>query len=210
VTVFDQLPGDDLRAAQIGLITHWAPAKFDDLRMTLDIFRPVAVNFNDNRQPPWLAASESWRFENGRVHSTGISVRELAIVDRRYQITNIDYRVRMINHFGNSGNLVGLVYGVHELGDWYEVTFSPTGVARLTRVRQGVTKVIATAPYSGGGPNVWFNVQLIQRDLHTTVRVNGVTVFNNVSQPDLGDHRLGLVTHWADAEFDDLSIRDIP
>jgi len=70
--------------------------------------------------------------------------------------------------------------------------------------------VIATAPYSGGGPNVWFNVQLIQRDLHTTVRVNGVTVFNNVSQPDLGDHQLGLVTHWADAEFDDLSIQDIP
>ena len=210
VLVFDKLSNDDLRSQQIGLITHWAPAKFDDVRMTLDIFTPVVETFNNNRQPPWLGANESWHFENGRVHSTGISAAQLAIVDRRYQITNIDYRVRMINHFGNTGNLVGLMYGAHELGDWYEVTFSPTGVARLTRVREGVTKVIATAPYSGGGPNVWFNVQLIQRDLHTTVRVNGVTVFNNVSQPDLGDHQLGLVTHWADAEFDDLSIQDIP
>jgi hypothetical protein len=73
-----------------------------------------------------------------------------------------------------------------------------------------VDKVIATAPYSGGGPHVWFNVQLVQRDLRTTVRVNGVTVFNNVSQPDLGAHWLELVTHWADAEFDDLSIRQVP
>ncbi len=211
VTVFDQLPGDDLRGATLGLVTHWAPAKFEDVRATVgQVFHPVAVNFNDDRQPPWLSANVSWRFENGRVHSTGISAAQHANVDRPYHITNIDYRVRMVNHFGSAGNLVGLVYGRREVGDWYEVTFSPTGVARLTRVRQGITKVIATASYSGGGPHVWFNVQLVQRDLRTTVRVNGVTVFNNVSQPDLGEHWLGLVTHWADAQFDNLSIRQVP
>ena len=209
VTVFDQLPGDDLRSQQIGLITHWAPAKFDDAKMTLDIFRPVVENFNDNRQPRIMSATEAWHFENGRVHSTGISVRELAIVSQPYQVVNIDYRVRMVNHYGNAGNLVGLVYGLRD-GGWYEVTFSPTGVARLTRVQEGMTKVLATAPYSGGGPNVWFAVQLIQRDLHTTVRVNGATVFDNVSQPDLGVNGVGLVTHWADAEFDDLSIAQVP
>jgi hypothetical protein len=57
---------------------------------------------------------------------------------------------------------------------------------------------------------VRFDVQLIQRDQHTTARVNGTTVFNDVYQPDLGTHRLGLVTHWADAEFDNLSITQVP
>lgn len=210
VTVFDQLAGDDLRDSKIGLITHWAPAKFDDMGMTLDIFRPVIADFNDNRPPPSMSgAGGSWKFENGRLHGTGISVRESVFVQRPYQLVNIDYRVRMVNHFGGAGNLVGLEYGVRDGGS-YEVTFSPTGVARLTRVQLGMTKVLATAPYAGGGPNVWFNVQVIQRDLHTTVQVNGTTVFDNVSQPDLGVNGVGLVTHWADAEFDDLSLQQVP
>jgi hypothetical protein len=209
LTVFERVPGDDLRDSQIGLISHWAPAKFDDARFTLDIFRPFAANFDDGRLPRQMGATESWRLENGRLHATGISVRESAIVQQAYQLVNIDYRVRMVNHYGSTGNLVGLIYGL-EGGRWFEVTFSPTGVARLTRVQEGVTKVIATASYSGGGPNVWFNVQLIQRDQHTTVRVNGTTVFDNVSQPDLGHDQVGLVTHWADAEFDDLSIQQVP
>jgi hypothetical protein len=211
ITVFDELPGDDIRGGAIGLITHWSPGEFDDVRVVLGrIFRPVTENF-DSGQPSWLLPGpQLWSFEGGTAHSGSISPAEHAIIDRPYEATNIEFRLRMSNHFGASANLVGVVYGRRELGDWYEATFSPTGVARLTRVRQGITTVLATAPYAGGNQHAWFEVQLVLRNQLTTVRVNGVTVFNEVRQPDLGAHWLGLVTHWTNAEFDDLSITQVP
>jgi hypothetical protein len=75
---------------------------------------------------------------------------------------------------------------------------------------KGVTTSVATASYSGGGQHRWFDVQLIQRQLRTTVKVNGVTVFNEVPQPDAGGAPLGLVAHWAKANFDNIFVTELP
>ena len=117
--------------------------------------------------------------------------------------------------FGGAGNLVGLVYGDRLTGltadsNYFEVVFTPTGIARLNRVLKGQTTTVATAPYQGGGAHRWFNVQLLHRQSRVTVKVNGVTVFDNVYQPDAQHGSLGLVTHWAVASFDDLAIRQAP
>jgi hypothetical protein len=50
----------------------------------------------------------------------------------------------------------------------------------------------------------------MQRDLFTTVPVNGAPVFTDVWQPDAGGARLGFVTHFANANFDDISVTEIP
>jgi hypothetical protein len=50
-------------------------------------------------------------------------------------------------------------------------------------------------------------VWLIQRQLRTTVKVNGVTVFNEVPQPDAGGAVLGLVTHWTKGNSTTYSLR---
>jgi uncharacterized membrane protein len=69
---------------------------------------------------------------------------------------------------------------------------------------------IATAPYDGGGQNQWFDAQLIQVGQRTTVKVNGVAVFENVLQPDATGGRLGFVTHWTNASIDEVLYAQIP
>ena len=107
-------------------------------------------------------------------------------------------------------NLLDAAPAYRNSDDYFEVVFSPTGVAKLNRRLKGVTTTVATASYSGGGQHQWFNVRLIQRDLLTTVKVNGVTVFDQVPQPDAGGAHFGLVAHWANANFDDISITEVP
>lgn len=211
-TVFDTLPGSDLRDGSIGLITHWSPARFDDVRAVGGfIFRPFLASFDDATHPLFLTYGSTWRIESGALHSFGIGQTETALLDKPHELANIDYRLRMVNHYGASGNLVGLTFGHRRLGDdYYEVVFSPSGVARLNRVRKGVTTTLATAQYSGGGPHSWFEVQLLERGQDVTVAVNGATVFNGVHLADLGKYRVGIVTHWADAEFDDISLTEVP
>ena len=57
---------------------------------------------------------------------------------------------------------------------------------------KGVPFTIASAPYAGGGQHQWFDAQLIQIGERTTVKVNGVAVFDNVLQPDAHRRRAGL------------------
>ena len=115
----------------------------------------------------------------------------------------------MINRFANAGNLVGFTYGVRA-SIYYEVVFSPTGVAQLRKVVKGVPITIATASYEGGGRNQWFDAQLTQIGERTTVRVNGVPVFENVPQPDALGGGLGFVAHWTNASIDDVQFQAIP
>jgi hypothetical protein len=101
------------------------------------------------------------------------------------------------NHFANA------------VDNYYEVVFSPTGVAYLNRVFHGQVMNVASAAYQGGGAHRWFNVQLIRRNRYTTVIVNGATVFSQIYQPDASGEFVGVVTHWTDANFDDVQVTEL-
>ena len=53
--------------------------------------------------------------------------------------------------------------------------------------------------------NTFFTVELIRSGINTTVKANGVTLFDRVPQAQLASGKLGVVTHWSQARFDDLS-----
>jgi uncharacterized membrane protein len=210
ITVFDTLPRSDLRVAAIGLVSHWAPGAFDDVRASPQFFRPLSATMDDGRLPPAFSSPTSgWRVQNGTLNSFGVTANETARLDVFHDIADIEFRARMVNHYANAGNLVGLTYAYRGPDDYFEVVFSPIGVAKLNRVLKGMTTSVATASYSGGGQHQWFDVQLLQRRLRTTVKVNGVTVFNEVPQPDAGGAALGLVAHWAIANFDDIAVAQL-
>lgn len=212
VTVFDPLPRSDARGDRIGFVTHWVDgAKFDDVRIVPYFFRPVSATMDDGRFPrPFYSPTSDWRVQDGTINSFGVAANETAGLDVLHDISDTEFRARMVNHYGAAGNLIGLAYAYRDANDYFEVVFSPTAVAKLNRVLKGVITNVATASYSGGGRHQWFDVQLIQRDLLTTVKVNGVTVFDQVSQPDAGGADFGLVAHWANANFDDISITEVP
>jgi len=207
VTVFNKTPFNPGEGA-LSLITHWAPGRFDDARAELEFFRPFFQDFDGDRAPQF----RGWRQANGMLNSSAVVASNLAIMDESYSwhdLHDIDLRAKMINRFANAGNLVGFTYGTRA-SIYYEAVFSPTGVAQLRKVVKGVPITIATATYEGGSRNQWFDAQLTQIGERTTVRVNGVPVFENVPQPDALGGGLGFVAHWTNASIDDVQFQQIP
>ena len=69
---------------------------------------------------------------------------------------------------------------------------------------------VATSTHTALGRAVWFDVELDRRGPRSTVKVNGQRVFQNVATGQLNPGDIGLITHWARANFDDLRMQDYP
>jgi hypothetical protein len=194
---------------RVGLITHWAPGRFDDVWFDYGVLRPAAEEFDLGLPEGWVAHDSAWNTSAATLNDTSAGANDIVTSPWR-RLTDFRYRARVLNQYGASGNLVGLVYnyqGIEDLGagDRYEVTFSPTGQAYLDEVIQSVRRRVATGSHTVGR-NVWFDVELIRSGVDTTVTVNGATIFDRVPQARLPEGHLGVVTHWAKGRFDDLSV----
>ena len=114
----------------------------------------------------------------------------------------------MLNQFGASGNLVGLLYNLGGDG-YYEVVFSPTGIMRINKVIEGVRSTVRTATHTVPR-NTWFDVQVIRSGILTTVKVNGITVVDGLIQGELRGGSTGMITHWSKGRFDDVTLTPDP
>jgi hypothetical protein len=63
-------------------------------------------------------------------------------------------------------------------------------------------------PYLGLYNGAYYEV--VFAPIRTTVRVNGVTIFDRVPQGELSFGDVGVVTHRAKGRFDNLSVTDAP
>jgi uncharacterized membrane protein len=210
VPVFDGIAPNVIQGT-LSLITHFAPARFDDVRAAVGFFEPFFEDFSSSA-PPLLFPATTWTMQDGMLTNSAIvSASVTSVADREdwHELEDIEFRARMINRFGGSGNRVGFVYGARG-PVYYEAVFSPTGVAHLRKVAKGMPIPIATAQYAGGEQGQWFDAQLYQIGDRTTVKVNGVTVFSNVRQPDAVGGKLGFVAHFTNASVDDVSFTQIP
>jgi hypothetical protein len=115
----------------------------------------------------------------------------------------------LLNEFGASGNLVGLIYNYQAsglyAGDYFEVVFSPTGVMQLNKFIQGVRYPVAMRTHNIPR-NTWFNVQVIRTGVFTDVKLNGATVVQRRPQGELRGGDIGVVTHWARGRFDNVTL----
>ena len=217
VRVFDNVLQDGLESGDIGLLTRNTSARFDDLdaRSFGRQFDPYLEDFNDGVATAWQPLSGTWSaaskvYTNSAVIQTAITrgpLGNLLDVDRAPFDVTYTFKVRMLNPYGGSGNLIGIAW-VSDADDYTEVVFSPKGEATLNQVRNGVRSTIASAQYAGAGPNRWFEVEVeddanIPEDLTVKrIKVNGVPVFEMA--PNLRDGELSFITHWAPGRFDDV------
>ncbi len=116
------------------------------------------------------------------------------------------YRARMLNQRSGSSTRVGIVYQYQDPGNFYEVSFSPTGSVFVRDVSNGVGRTVATGTYSGGGQNKWFDVEVEWTAAETIVRVNGLPVVRGIKQDRLTHGRVGLITRQTTAKFDRLLV----
>jgi hypothetical protein len=232
-TIFEDVFTADIFEGRGGLVTHWAPGKFDDVWYeNRSIFHPLSQTFESAPPPNWTV-SGTWNTSGSTLNNTSAGVSDIVTTNCGCWESDFSYRARLLNEYGASGNLVGLVYNYQRVparqndsrpylglynGDYYEVVFSPTGQAFMNKVLNGVRYRVATGAHNVPR-NVWFNVEVLRQtelfgeaaqSLQTTVRVNGVTIFDRVPQGELPYGDVGVVAHWARSRFDNLSVTDAP
>lgn len=197
---------------RVGLVTHGAPGKFDDVRFDFGRFPSVSADFEFSLPSCWSTSSPSGTWLLGGVLiADSIRPSDLATFSCSAVQSDFIYRARLLNQYGGSGNRVGLVFNYQEAaslhaGDYYEVVFTPTGTAELRKFVQGVRTTIEVAPFNVPR-NVWFDVVLERSGMLTSVSVAGQgTLFQDVRQAQLGPGSIGVITHWAKARFDDVSL----
>jgi hypothetical protein len=165
-----------------------------------------ADDFDDGAPEGWTAVIGTWTVDPDNAHSTANGPADIAVYSGESWATGFTYHLKVNNGLTSTSNLAGPVYNYQDTSNYYSVTFAPTGTAYLNKVINGTTTTVATASYSGGGPNVWFDVDVIRSGTSTTVKVNGVTIFSNIVQSELGAGKIGLITTWTDGRFDNVSL----
>lgn len=208
--VFDKVQTGDKFSGRFGLIKHWAPGRFDDVWYDRGVFAPLSATFANPPPASWVRSGQ-WDTTGGTLNSTAIGSTDIVATQCACWHTDFRYSARLLNQFGASGNLVGLVYNYQTnglyAGDYYEVVFSPTGIARLNKVTQGTRYLVASATH-GVPRNVFFDVEVVRSGVSTTVLVNGSAIFDDVPQGELGAGDVGVVTHWSRGRFDDLTVEE--
>jgi hypothetical protein len=207
--IFEDVPISD---NGFGLVTHWAPGRFDDVW-----FDPAGVGGGVCTETYSSARtgviSGAWNTTGGTLNSTAIGETDIAISPCAGG-NDVTYRMRLLNQFGASGNLVGLIYNYQSAdsfyaGDFFEVVLSSTGRLELRKFIHGVRYVVARGTHQIPR-NVWFTLEVIRKGINTTVKVNGSTRIQNVPQGDLPAGSAGAVTHWSKGRFDNLSATPHP
>jgi hypothetical protein len=209
--IFENVPANPGIAPDggVGLITHWAPGRFDDVWFDHGGVGSGICTENFSSEPlPGHIVSGSWDAQGGTLNSTAVGETDIA-AGFCAGGEDVTYRLRLLNQFGASGNRIGVIFSYQTSsslywGDYFEVVFSPTGIAQLRKVIHGVRYVVASSTHNIPR-NVWFDVEVIRNGIDTTVRANGQTLFENVPLGGLPGGNAGAVTHWSRARFDDFS-----
>jgi hypothetical protein len=212
-SVYTKIAQPEFTSGKVGLVTHGVVGRFDNVSLTTPFGnQPFLETF---AAPPYVnmtAVSGQWAVSNKTFVNSAIQQTNIALapfhtgIDPFTETPEYTFRARMLNPYGNTGNLVGIVFNYEGNKNYAEVVFSPLGLARLNVMENGVLRTLASANY-GGTRNVAFDVTLENRPNQTTVLVNGVRLFTNLTDvnPSIypsGD--VGLITHFDPGRFDNV------
>jgi hypothetical protein len=217
VNIFTNVSQREFTTGQVGLVTHNAVGRFDNVTVGVPFGdQPFLETFNEAPFVTFRPLSGQWAvaggiYRNSAVQPTSITLSPIRSGDPFLGDTQ-DYtlRVRMLNPYGASGNLVGIVFN-YLTSEYTEVVFGPTGVASVRRFENGAVRTIATANY-GGKRNVAFEVTLENGPGEFGVIANGHRLFQGIDQrevngeigPEGPEGNVGLITHWSPGRFDNV------
>lgn len=192
----------------LALITHWTPGRFDDFEFGFEA--PVLQSLQTFNGP--LGENEvqsgTWDTQGGTLNNVSAGIADIVLPGRIGASTDYRYKGRLVNQYGASGNLVGLVFSYGSAEDYLEAVFSPTGQAYLNLTMEGTRYRLATGSHTVPR-NVAFDVEIIRKGTTATVTVNGKPTFQNVQVGQLGGGMLGVVSHWAKGRFDNLATKEV-
>jgi hypothetical protein len=128
--------------------------------------------------------------------------------------TDFTFSGELSSTWRGSANTLGAAYNVVDADDFYELRLFPGGYATVYSVIAGKRTAIATAPLPGSArvpacpatsPNCLTGIdakfEIKRQDYDTTVKINGVVLFNNLRQPELGMGGVGPTSSFNSIKF---------
>jgi hypothetical protein len=200
---------------QVGFSTYNTTAAFDDLIITFPWGQQAFTeNFADGvadgfSAPPGTFVVSNGIYVDSAVHQTDMALAPIEFGIGSRIIFSYTLHVRMLNPYGGSGNLLGIVFDRNFSSTnpgYAEVVFAPTGVAQIRRVIGNTIEVLDSAP-AAVTRNTWFTVTLSLGQGGFAVNIDGKPVFTNESMQLMSGKPevLALITHWTPGRFDDFS-----
>jgi hypothetical protein len=192
----------------LALITHWTPGRFDDFEFGYEA--PVVESLQTFNGPlgEHDVQTGTWDTQGGTLNNVSAGIADIVLPGQIRAGTDYRYKGRLLNQYGASGNLVGLVFSYGSAEDYLEAVFAPTGQAYLNLTMEGTRYRLATGTHTVPR-NVAFDVEVIRKGTTATVTVNGKPTFQNVQVGQLGGGALGVVSHWAKGRFDNLVAKEV-
>ena len=159
-------------------------------------------DFNDNIAQDWSAVSGTWAPYNYTYYNSSTAASELSVYNGS-TFADFTYTVKA-NSVWN--NWYGVIFNYQDNNNYYYVWLKASTNIELRRVKNGTTSTLATGTYSGGSAWVYSTVEVSNNGTSTTIKVNGGTVFSNISTTDWAYGKIGLWSDWNPVYFDDVHV----
>ncbi|WP_117208222.1 pectate lyase [Allorhizocola rhizosphaerae] len=161
-------------------------------------------NFDDGNANGWTRSGGSWSVMSGAYAQTGTSSDAKAQAGSTTWTTqSVTARVRPTSFGTNSSRAVGVVARAQSSSNYYSLVLTPGGA----QLRRGAT-VLASASLAVS-TGTWYTLTLNAGSSTLTGLVNGVQVVN-ATDSSYASGRVGFVSTYAAATFDDLVVTDAP
>jgi pectate lyase len=163
--------------------------------------------FDDGDANGWTRSGGSWSVVTDgspayRQASTGADAKAQT-GDASWADYTVRARVKPIS-FGASSRSIGITARSRTMTNYYALVLTGGGSAQLQRVANGAVTTLASAAV-GVTPGTWYTLALRAAGSTLTGSVNGIQVVQ-ATDATFGSGRIGLVTSYAAASFDDVAV----
>src|SRR5690606_11883739 len=154
-------------------------------------------NFDDGEAQDWSGLIGTWEVTNGQYAQTGNHYPDIAVYGGDTWEMDFVFSASLRTSWSATNNRVGMLYNYVDAGNYAYVIFNAGGLAEMNVVTNGGSPVVvASAPYTGGGSRVWFDVAVIRSGTGTPVLVRDEVLFDNTPHPDHGARKVGFITRF--------------
>jgi len=128
--------------------------------------------------------------------------------------TDYTFSGELVSTWRGSGNTLGAAYNVVDGQNFYELRLFPGGYATMYKVIGGKRTALGTARLPGSArvpacptktpsclTGIDAHFEISREDYNTTIKINGVVVFNKVRQTELGMGQVGATSSFNSIKF---------
>lgn len=160
--------------------------------------------FDDGNADGWSRNGGTWSVAAAAYQQTSVSAQARALAGATsWTDYTVQARIRPVA-FGAADRTAGIAARAQSTSQYYTLVLTGGGTAQLQRVSGGTATTLATAA-TGTSTGVWRTLALTVQGGTLTGRIDGNPVLT-ATDGTFGSGRVGLVTSYASAVFDDVSV----